>query len=336
VKGLIVAICAIALGTAPAVAQPDTGRAARPQASAVNGQEGWLGMGLSCTRCSYRRSGRAGARWTFSEPPTVFSVDANGPADRAGLKTGDTLVSIDGMVLVSREGGEAFGSIRPGQQLTIHLRRDGRESDARLLAGTRPYRISEFATAENLRELARERAVQAELQAVQNRRWTEQAQRALERQREYMERVMVQMQRAESEVSDSTRSAAVQRSLRMLDSATARWRVAESLYAQTSPAVAAVAPVAPVAAVPPTAAIAPVAPPRTYAEHREFGPLRYSGRLGEVVVEARSPLAVTTTEVTDSEVVVTSRDLSVRIAIRPEAPPAKRATPARAARPPRE
>jgi hypothetical protein len=84
--------------------------------------------------------------------------------------------------------------------------------------------------------------------------------------------------------------------------------------------------------------VAPMAP-LSYAEHRAFGPLRYSGRLGDAVIEARSPWAVTTTEVTDSEVVVTSRDLSVRIAIRPVAPaPAVAPTPrpraAKPARPP--
>ena len=82
--------------------------------------------------------------------------------------------------------------------------------------------------------------------------------------------------------------------------------------------------------------------PMSYAEHREFGPLRYSGRLGEVVIEARSPSAVTATEVTDSEVVVASHDLSVRIAIRPaarlpkRAPTPRAATPAHPARPPQE
>jgi hypothetical protein len=72
---------------------------------------------------------------------------------------------------------------------------------------------------------------------------------------------------------------------------------------------------------------APVAP-LTYAQHRAFGALRYTGQLGDVVIEARSPWAATATEVSDSEVVVTSRDLSVRIAIRPRALPTPRPTPA--------
>jgi len=81
--------------------------------------------------------------------------------------------------------------------------------------------------------------------------------------------------------------------------------------------------------------MAPMAPmaPLTYREHRAFGPLRYSGQLGDVVIEARSPFAATATEVSDSEVVVTSRDLSVRIAIRPRATPTPRAAPAPKAAP---
>lgn len=340
-KRCLIVICLLALGAAPAVAQRDSSRAARASSYSINSDEGWLGMGISCSRCSLSRSGRYGGRWTFSELPSVFSVDANGPADRAGLRTGDTLVSINGLVLVSREGGEAFGRVRPGQEVTIRFRRDGREADARLVAGTRPYQASERAMQDRLRELAR---VQAQ-QAAVAQKWQQQSQRAMERQQEYMQRAIEQMRRAEEQLSDSTRLEAVRRSLVMMDSAAARWRAAESLYAQAPPLPAAApeAPMPPMAGIPSMPAMPAAAPaaPMSYREHREFGPLRYSGRLGDAVIEARSPSAVTTTEVTDSEVVVTSRDLSVRIAIRPVAPlkraPTPRAArPARPAQPPKE
>jgi hypothetical protein len=67
--------------------------------------------------------------------------------------------------------------------------------------------------------------------------------------------------------------------------------------------------------------------PLSYREQRVFGPLRYSGQIGDVVIEVRSPYAPATVE-SDSEVVVTSRDLSVRIAVRPKQP-----TPAAAPKP---
>ncbi len=83
----------------------------------------------------------------------------------------------------------------------------------------------------------------------------------------------------------------------------------------------------------PAPALAPM-PPMSYRDHRRFGPLRYTGRLGDVVIEARGPGEVTATEVSDSEVVVTSGDLSVRLALRPRATPRPAAAPV--ARPPRD
>jgi hypothetical protein len=359
VKSLAMVMVLASLGATAARGQQDTTRTSSSAAFSAGGEEGWLGMGISCSRCSLQssrisaryRSGRpvavssgGAARWTFSEPPVVFSVEPDGPADRAGLMTGDTLVSIDGHPLTSAQGGERFAGIQPGQAVTLRYRRDGQESEARVTAGARA-RSAEFAMQDSLRTLARLQArqqaqLQREMELVRaaQQRAMERSQSALERQREYMERAMEQLQSAEGQFSDSTRQAAVQRTRMMLDSAVARWRVAESLYAQVPVApVAPVGPVAPVMPTPPTAALAPVAPmmpyapvaPLNYAEHRAFGALRYTGQLGDVVIEARSPWSATATEVSDSEVVVTSRDLSVRIAIRPRRPtPTPHAAPA--------
>ena len=52
-------------------------------------------------------------------------------------------------------------------------------------------------------------------------------------------------------------------------------------------------------------------------EFGRFGNLRYSGRLRDIVnIEARGPGGVNVNEVGDSLVVVTSGDLSVRVALR--------------------
>ena len=368
-KRLAMVVGMLAFGAVSAAAQQDTARVTSSASYSAGGQEGWLGMGISCSHCSlqsYSRSygqgfvisGKYLRRWTFQEPPIVFSVEANGPADRAGLRSGDTLVSIDGYPLTSREGGQRFAGIQPSQAVQLRYRRDGQESEAQVTAGARA-RSAEFAMQDSLRALARLQARQQaqaqrdmELARAAQQRAMERSQSALERQREYMERAMEQLQNAEGQFSDSTRQAAVQRTRMMLDSAVSRWRAAESLYAQVP-----VAPVGPVLPTPPAAALAPVAPmmpyaplaPLNYAEHRAFGALRYTGQLGDVVIEARSPWSATATEVSDSEVVVTSRDLSVRIAIRPRQPtpvarpsPTPKATPAprpspapRAARPPK-
>jgi len=68
----------------------------------------------------------------------VFSVDRNGPADRAALRTGDTLVAIDGVPLTSQQGGGAFANVRPGQTVRLTYRRGGAEHAVRLIAQSHP------------------------------------------------------------------------------------------------------------------------------------------------------------------------------------------------------
>ena len=328
----LMAVGVLASVSAPAVAQVEPARADSISYS-INSQDGWLGMGLACSRCVLSMSDDGRARqWTFSEPPSVFSVDRRGPADRAGLRTGDTLIAIDGKALTTQEGGAAFGAIRPGQAVTLRYRRDGREADARLTAGSRPYRL-ETSRAMALQLEAMQRA--QERRTEQMRRQIELAQQQFERQRLYMAQTMAELERTRLErvITDSARLEGMRQYLQQLDSAAARWRGAESLYVPPPPPPAAVMPVPPLSAMP---AWAPPAPPATaYAWHRESGPLRYSGRLGDVIIEARGRGRVTATEVSDSEVVVTSGDVSVRLALRPRATP-KAAPRARPARPPED
>ena len=332
----------MAAAAAPLAAQVDSGRGTPRPTYSFESQEGWLGMGLSCSRCSFERSAKRGGRWAFSELPSVFSVDTGGPADRAGMRSGDTLVSIDGKPLTTPEGGAAFGSIRPGQEVTLRYRRDGHEADASLTAASRPYRA----------DVSRALAAQAALQRAQARRseqmqrQIELAQRQFERQRVYMAQAIAELERTRAErlLSDSARLEGMRRYLMQLDSAAARWRGAESLYVPPPPpppeaGVKGLPPVAARPALPPVAAMPALAPPprppTAYAWHRESGPLRYSGRLGDVIIEARGRGGVTATEVSDSEVVVTSGDVSVRLALRPRATP-KAAPRARPARPPED
>jgi hypothetical protein len=340
VKPQLFALLALILGAAPAAAQVDTGRATPSRSYGASEEEGWLGMGIACSRCSYQSVGSRTRRWTFSEPPSVFSVDARGPADRAGLRAGDTLIAINGTALTSRDGGAAFGSIRPGQELTLTYRRDGREARAHLTAGTRPYRGDRAAVEAMVRaRTAMEAARRAqERSAQQMQRQIELTQRQLERQREYMARVMRDLERTQAArlMSDSARMESLRRYMAKLDSAATRWRGAESLYAPPlAPSLAPMAPLPPEAPAPVVAAVPlPPAPPTASAWRREAGPLRYSGRLGDVIIEARGRGRVTATEVSDSEVVVTSGDISVRLALRPHEA-GKTAPRPRAARPER-
>ena len=61
-----------------------------------------------------------------------------GAANRAGIRRGDVIVSVDGR----RAGGpgdvaEAVGRRKPGDEVTIVLRRDGREITVRAKLGSR-------------------------------------------------------------------------------------------------------------------------------------------------------------------------------------------------------
>ncbi len=340
-------------GATPLAGQVDSGGADSARVYSFRSQEGWLGMGLSCSFCSFSRVGGQGGRWTFSEPPSVFSVDNDGPAGRAGLRPGDTLVSIDGKALTSRDGGAAFGGVRPGQQVTIRYRRDGQEHDVQVTAAARPLREESRVLAERIRTLSelREREnerAQRQLEAAQrqmemSRRQAEEAQRQAQAQLQHLAQLSAELASARGGLGDSAR---LEHLRRRLDSASAALGAAESAWAHlppSPPSLPALAPAAPAAPAPaampatPLPALAPVAPIPPASWSREAGPVRFSGRVGNVVVEARGPGEVTTTVVSDSQIVVTSRDISVRIAIRPRAaPPPRPARAAQPARPPRD
>ncbi|NUT09241.1 MAG: PDZ domain-containing protein, partial [Nonomuraea sp.] len=60
-------------------------------------------------------------------------VDANGPADKAGLKAGDVILEVDGLAL--QDGNELIALIRskaPGAKITIKYQRSGQERTATL------------------------------------------------------------------------------------------------------------------------------------------------------------------------------------------------------------
>jgi hypothetical protein len=130
-----------------------------PLPPTLSGTRAWFGFGLSCSDCKYypvrheeiaaaeaqlqakspRRDAdpddvralyrelesyrREGSRWDFSENPRVFSVDDDGPADRAGLRRGDILTHIDGLALVSDEGGKRLGQVKSGDEAEFVYRR---------------------------------------------------------------------------------------------------------------------------------------------------------------------------------------------------------------------
>jgi membrane-associated protease RseP (regulator of RpoE activity) len=230
-------------------------------------------------------------------------VDRGGPAERAGLRGGDTLIAVDGQSLVSTQGGEIFANLRPGVAIRLTYRRDARERTISVTPVENPI-SAQVAAADSqyraaMRDYARStRDVQRELERSQTERLR--AQRELERVRE-------QVRRNSGKVLDS---ASTQRMREALE------QVQQVLEAQRSNSRL-VPPVAPVAPAPPDA---PVVAPGVSAPSYEVAPsgaLRYSRRLGEAIITARRPGRVTVVETGDSEVVLTGGDLWVRVALSP-------------------
>jgi hypothetical protein len=145
-----------------------------PYIQTLSDTKAWFGFGLSCSNCKFypvrqeeianaeaqlkARSQsrdvdpdnvrelyrelesfrREGSRWEFSENPRVFSVDEDGPADRAGLRRGDILTHIDGLALLSDEGGKRLGRVKAGDEAEFIYRRGTTVGTATLTAAREP------------------------------------------------------------------------------------------------------------------------------------------------------------------------------------------------------
>jgi membrane-associated protease RseP (regulator of RpoE activity) len=105
-------------------------------------RQGWFGFGIRCSHCGWEQGDNDPLpRWSFTESPELEQVADGSPADRAGLRAGDVLAEIDGVPLVSAEGGRAFGAVRPGQTVRWTYLRGGQRRVATVRAierGLRP------------------------------------------------------------------------------------------------------------------------------------------------------------------------------------------------------
>jgi|GEM_PF-7005537 len=262
----------------------------------------WIGIGLSCTNCTFHTEGKSLSRWVFNQPPVLYSVDGGSPADRAGLRTGDTLVSINGQALTSAPGGRAFANLVPGVAVRLGYRRGGRERTASVRPEEPPAQ----------RDLADADAA-ASASTDLARALTGSSRRDMDRAQRELERAQVELGRNRGKVlSDS----ALRRFREYLEQAQRALDVTPSPYLAVPAPRAFVAPTAPRAIPAPYATPAPRAAPMP----GDASPLRYSGRLGSAIIEARRPGGVEVVETGDSEVALTGGDLSVRIALEPGSP----------------
>jgi hypothetical protein len=88
---------------------------------------GWIGVGMDCGDCAIRHDADRTPVWNFDSHPQVSYVDPGSPAATAGIRRGDVLTHVDGVSLLTEEGGRRFGGMRPGKAIRLKLRR-GTES----------------------------------------------------------------------------------------------------------------------------------------------------------------------------------------------------------------
>jgi S1-C subfamily serine protease len=97
---------------------------------------GWFGFSIRCVDCIALPTG--GKDVMFRSAPSVNRVEQNSPAEKAGLRSGDVLTQIDGVLLASEEGTTRFRSVKPGQTVRFRFTRDGKAGDLSLQAIERP------------------------------------------------------------------------------------------------------------------------------------------------------------------------------------------------------
>lgn len=97
---------------------------------------GWLGLTFSGSY-SVTQSGDEKATMRFEDYPTVEAVDPGSPAERAGIKAGDKLLSLDGHDLT--EGLPPFSELlRPGARLDARISRGESTRDVTINVTKRP------------------------------------------------------------------------------------------------------------------------------------------------------------------------------------------------------
>lgn len=100
--------------------------AAMPPVPPTPAPDGWFGFSIRCDECGWSRSGTESTpRWESTTPPQIGIVAPGGPADIAGLRTGDRITHIDGASILAPEGARRFGAVKPGQRIRLTVTRNG-------------------------------------------------------------------------------------------------------------------------------------------------------------------------------------------------------------------
>lgn len=104
--------------------------------SFASAPSGWLGVTFSGSYTVRQNDGEK-AVMNFEDYPTVEAVDPGSPAEKAGIKSGDKLLSLDGHDLT--EGSPPFSELlRPGAKLDAKLKRGNDTRTVTITVGKRP------------------------------------------------------------------------------------------------------------------------------------------------------------------------------------------------------
>lgn len=101
---------------------------------------GWLGVTFSGSYTVKQNEGEK-AVMRFEDYPTVEAVDPGSPAEKAGIKSGDRLLSLDGHDLT--KGSPPFSELlRPGKKLDAKVQRGESTRNVTITVGKRPASYS--------------------------------------------------------------------------------------------------------------------------------------------------------------------------------------------------
>ncbi|HEX3131014.1 MAG TPA: PDZ domain-containing protein [Thermoanaerobaculia bacterium] len=84
--------------------------------------------------CSVNLRTERGYAHEFSTEPRIRGVQPGGPSS-GKLRNGDILISIDGVLITTLEGGRRLANLTPGKPVTLGVRRGGKETDVAVVPG---------------------------------------------------------------------------------------------------------------------------------------------------------------------------------------------------------